>query len=91
MGYWQKESEFGKKEGCFKAPLGSLGLNKEFLNKSFHFDTNNLEKNFMNFLSFSQFLSQRLPLNGQWLFRSLIGIEVFLPSLFESCFYFTGR
>ena len=27
MGYWQKESEFGKKVGCFKAPLGSLGLN----------------------------------------------------------------
>ena len=26
MGYWQKESEFGKKVGCFKAPLGSLGL-----------------------------------------------------------------
>ena len=26
MGYWQKESEFGKKAGCFKAPLGSLGL-----------------------------------------------------------------
>ena len=28
MGYWQKESEFGKKVGCFKASLGSLGLNK---------------------------------------------------------------
>ena len=27
MGYWQMESEFGKKVGCFKAPLGSLGLN----------------------------------------------------------------
>ena len=26
MGYWQKESEFGKKVGCFKASLGSLGL-----------------------------------------------------------------
>ena len=26
MGYWQKELEFGKKVGCFKAPLGSLGL-----------------------------------------------------------------
>ena len=26
MGYWQKESEFGKKVGCPKAPLGSLGL-----------------------------------------------------------------
>ena len=26
MGYSQKESEFGKKVGCFKAPLGSLGL-----------------------------------------------------------------
>ena len=26
MGYWQKESELGEKEGCFKAPLGSLGL-----------------------------------------------------------------
>ena len=29
MGYWQKESEFGKKIGCFKAPLGSLGLNMQ--------------------------------------------------------------
>ena len=28
MGYWQKESEFGKKVGCFKAPLGSLGLRR---------------------------------------------------------------
>ena len=28
MGYWQKESEFGKKVGCFKASLGSLGLKK---------------------------------------------------------------
>ena len=28
MGYWQQESEFGKKVGCFKAPLGSLGLNQ---------------------------------------------------------------
>ena len=27
MGYWQKVSEFDwKKVGCFKAPLGSLGL-----------------------------------------------------------------
>ena len=26
MGYWQKESEFGKKVCCFRAPLGSLGL-----------------------------------------------------------------
>ena len=26
MGCWQKKSEFGKKVGCFKAPLGSLGL-----------------------------------------------------------------
>ena len=26
MGCWQKESEFGKTIGCFKAPLGSLGL-----------------------------------------------------------------
>ena len=30
MGYWQKESEFGKKVGCFKASLGSLGLNEFF-------------------------------------------------------------
>ena len=26
MDYWQKESEFGKKVGCFEASLGSLGL-----------------------------------------------------------------
>ena len=26
MCYWQKESEFGKRVGCFKAPLGPLGL-----------------------------------------------------------------
>ena len=29
MGYWQRESEFGKKVGCFKASLGSLGLKSE--------------------------------------------------------------
>ena len=26
MGYWQKESEIERKVGCFKVPLGSLGL-----------------------------------------------------------------
>ena len=26
MGYWQKESEIDKKVGCFKVPLGLLGL-----------------------------------------------------------------
>ena len=31
MGYWQKESEFGKKVGCFKASLGSLGLKSAVL------------------------------------------------------------
>ena len=29
MGYWQKESEFGKKVACFKAPLGLLGLKQK--------------------------------------------------------------
>ena len=33
MGYWQKESEFGKNVICFKAPLGSLGLKRQLINK----------------------------------------------------------
>ena len=34
MGYWQKESEFVKKVGCFKASLGSLGLIENVLGNS---------------------------------------------------------
>ena len=34
MGYWQKESEFGKKVGCFEAPLGSLGLKRSLRNEN---------------------------------------------------------
>ena len=34
MGYWQKESEFGKKVGCFKASLGLLGLMLFFSKKN---------------------------------------------------------